>query len=331
MDNAQVRIGSGHRHAGIDAYRVFALAAVVMLHSFQPLSHDPETGTVLTYFARWAVPFFFITTGYFLGVSSPGTVDGILKLAKRLAPVMVFWVVVYLIYFNSISTLQDPKVIFGYIISGGPGFHLWFLSALGISAGAVFLCRGFGWAALLGIGITLYLIGLAFGPYREVFSLPEIPFGHREFKTRWGPFLGFLLVSTGYFLGKTKKHYTMMTGILLAEIGLIFQFLEGYGLWFMEGSFGPYDYLAGTALFGTGTFIMSLNSGHSRFTQMVAKVGPVTLGAYCIHLLFIRLLDSQFNQHHLLLSLFMGAIVFTLSVAASLLMSKVPYLRNVVK
>ncbi|PZP55842.1 MAG: hypothetical protein DI586_05620, partial [Micavibrio aeruginosavorus] len=300
------------RHIGIDACRVFAFACVVILHSFQPLGHDPEAGTVLTQFCRWAVPFFFLTTGYFLGFSKLSTIDGVWKLIRRLAPIMVFWLFVYMVFFGKLYALKRPDVLLSYILTGGPAFHLWFISALGISAAGVYLMRGFGWAGLMAVGIALYLLGLAFGPYRELLSLPEIPW-QGTFKTRWGPFLGYILVATGYYLGRTQIKLSMETGLLMALTGLAFQFIEGYSLWFAGKNFVPYDYLAGTALFGFGTFVMALNAGNSKFMQAVAKYGPVTLGAYCIHLFFIQFLAVYFDQADIALGLYLSSIVCVLS------------------
>ena len=319
-----------NRLGGIDAFRVFALIAVVLLHSFQPATDAPLDGGILLYFARWAVPFFFIVSGYFFGLRDPGTVDGIIKLAKRLTPVILFWLLVYIVYFKKTFVLTDPIAICKYLFTGGMAFHLWFLSALAIS-GAVVLCvKRFGLAVLFTVAALLYLFGLGFGAYRELLSLPEIPWGNQAFKTRWGPFLGVLFIAAGYYLGRKGVKTSLRTGLYITIFGAFLQLAEAYLIW-SNGYDFSYEFLFGTVPFGIGMFLVALNLNEGKFLTMLAPLGQAVLGAYCIHLIFLDLLSPHFDQTCLSQGVVLGAIVFILSLVASYLMSKIPYLHRVVK
>ena len=53
----------------VDVFRVFAAISVVLIHSWPAGSYSSSFGNVIVALSRYAVPFFFIVTGFFVGKS----------------------------------------------------------------------------------------------------------------------------------------------------------------------------------------------------------------------------------------------------------------------
>ncbi|WP_386119902.1 acyltransferase family protein [Weissella cibaria] len=53
----------------VDVFRVFAAVSVVFIHSWPVGSYSSSVGNVIVALSRYAVPFFFIVTGFFVSKS----------------------------------------------------------------------------------------------------------------------------------------------------------------------------------------------------------------------------------------------------------------------
>lgn len=302
------RDGIDMRIKSIDIMRVLAVFGVVALHT-QPFRGPQYFGTpymFLSYFIdqffRFAVPFFFVASGYFFGkkLQSHISVNVLFfRYFKRLFTIFVLWSIVYAVipqewlalklkygsfdafYWPYISGLakwiRDNPLIF--VMQGTRG-HLWFLVSLIISLFILTVFISLNWQRhILFFSIILYVTGLLGGAYSNT------PFGiNIHFDTRNGPFLGTFPTVLGWWLSQ-KEAPSASAAALLTLGGFALHIAEMVVLRQFFSLEAPPEYLIGTVFFGLGIFCLALaypDMGHSSFLQ---SLGKFTLGVYCSHIL----------------------------------------------
>lgn len=162
--------GRGHaqtvNYAGVDYFRIVAAVMVIAIHTapFSGISKDFDF--LLTYCAgRVAVPFFFMTTGYFVLGSwrKNGNNAGskVIRFIKKTLFLYVVSIVLYLpINFYSGGLPGSAGEFIRMLIFDGIFYHLWYFPAVIIGCFAVMmLLKKFPARTVLVITILLYLIG----------------------------------------------------------------------------------------------------------------------------------------------------------------------------
>lgn len=300
------------RNQNVDAFRVIAVLAVITLHAapFEnptvPLGQTIDVATVLNQLARFAVPYFFVISGYFFGLKADGgqeAINGLIRIFKRLVPLLLIWSAIYVIPFNFSSQhlpaasglraagdLMDPLQLQRKLLTGlfqGTKVHLWFVISLLWCAGiaTLFLVHGkLRW--LVAFSVTLYALGLLAKAYSAT------PLGlTTSFNTRNGPFFGLVFFTTGYLLSRTKPDRSWFRkGILLLMLGVLAHFSEIVVLnaWFDVSMLQ--DYVVGTYLLGLGTGLIALSGREIPGAATIGKYGKYVLGIYLCHFAFIDLL-----------------------------------------
>ncbi len=152
-------------YSGIDYFRFIASLLIIAIHT-SPLASFSETGDfILTRVAaRIAVPFFFMTSGFFL-ISRYACGNGKLRrFIKRTALMYGVAILIYIpvnIYNGYFETDNLLPNIIKDIVFDGTLYHLWYFPASIIGAAiAWFLVRKFDYKAALIITVILYFIGL---------------------------------------------------------------------------------------------------------------------------------------------------------------------------
>lgn len=315
------------RLVGIDAFRYFAFIAVVVLHCVPWVEDYGVEINIFKNLARFAVPFFFIASGYFLGRSNPAFIAGTLKAFLRLAPIFIFWTLAYLFLFGDLTDLAEPHKLVKIFISGGSAYHMWFLPALGTSLVLLLAVKDMNARIVVAFASLLYLIGLALGPYSDVLDLSAY-----AFRTRNGPFFGFALVTLGFYLSQRDIRLTFRKGVMIASAGLLLQISEAIFISYMtHKSFTGYDFLLGTIIFGAGVFVMALNSNENALIRQASEIGFATLGMYCIHVFFIVVLMNILDVYVLWQLILIILLVVISSSIVSVFAGKIPYLQRVFK
>jgi surface polysaccharide O-acyltransferase-like enzyme len=298
------------RITSVDVMRVIAIIAVIVIH-ICPFEESPvhvgeswDVGTVVVQMGRFAVPFFYILSGYLwaqkIGHESdvyPYTV----KVARRIAFVFVAWSAIYLLPMDFASTfegcrsgwfdqlMRNLKQITSSptrVLFSGTKYHLWYLpsllSALGITAFFV-RYRQQNWLGIL--ALALYIMALAGKAYDST------PLGfHSSFNLRNGPFFSLAFFVTGYFLQKYEaKPSWRRLGILISMAGITLQFSELYFLHKKWGISISQDFVVGTYFYGLGIAMIALSGLPFANLKKVAAVGPLVLGIYTSHLIFVEL------------------------------------------
>jgi len=270
------------RIESVDVFRVLAIISVIAIHS-SPFRVDViDSSEVYRYLdvlinqlSRFAVPFFFIISGYFWGLKVRKGDDPIssgLVMGKRISILFLVWCFIYLLplNFGSISeygVLGPIKVVYWNIsnlinepvplLIEGTKVHLWFLVgllfALSISA---LLIKNEQTKLLIILSVLLYMFGILAKAYSNT------PIGlNIDFNTRNGPFFSCILFVTGYLLsGKLINEKWLYSGLMVFLLGTVLHFSEIYILWAFFETSPRQDYVIGTYFMGTGIAMMALSN-----------------------------------------------------------------------
>ncbi|MDR3629800.1 MAG: acyltransferase [Desulfocapsaceae bacterium] len=302
-----------NRIESVDVFKLLAIIAVIAIHTEPFHGLLPESpadwkypGMVINQLARFAVPFFFVISGYFWGrrVRIRGSVRAIsAPMARRIALIFVCWSVIYMLPYNigamaeygvsaviraarlnAASLLDSPL----NLMMQGTKSHLWFLPAL--------LCAlAISWPlvarrrhkTLTAIAIILYLTGLLARSYSDT------PWGlHWAFDTRNGPFFSTIFFISGYFLADLTPHPRWFArGMMFFFLGFFLHLAEVYSLWRLYGR-DPYnqDYVIGTFCMGVGIAVAALANRAFCRNAVLSGLGRYTLGIYAVHHIFVDLL-----------------------------------------
>jgi len=342
------------RIESVDTIRLLAITSVIAIHT-SPFSQGTGEYNSLYYYlnilinqtARFAVPFFFIISGYFYGakiLKGFCPIDTAKNMVSRIAILYLSWCVIYLTPYNltaisEYGILGPVKVAYWDFINlidkpitllfEGSKSHLWFLASLIISIviTALFI-RNKRISLLVIISISFFI----FGNLTKAYSATD--FGiDINFNTRNGPFFGLVLFVSGYILAKQEvTKYWFSNGIIIFMGGLVLHFCEIYFL-MKEFNVSPLqDFVLGTYLMGVGAAIVSLSNHKLLCNKWSANLGKLTLGIYASHFIFVDLLrpiDRLIN--HPLWEVFFVVIVLLLSIIFTKVLSMSKLTKRIVE
>jgi surface polysaccharide O-acyltransferase-like enzyme len=340
-----------HRFQAVDVFRVLAILAVIALHTARhegpgAVGTAFDAATFLNQVERFAVPLFFILSGYFWSAKCRERADYLrcsLALGRRVLLLFLAWCAVYFLV-SELDTIRQLGLAgalaawaarlgamhggYATLLLQGAKVHLWFLPALAIAAllSGALLSRRLD-RTLFALAIALYAIGLAGKAYADT------PLGfHTAFNLRNGPFFSLPMFATGYALQRRGPQASWSsTGALLAIGGLALQLAEVAWLHHRFGTGMAQDFTLGTWAFGLGMAMIALSDLRLARIPALAALGPLVLGVYASHYLFVdglRAVDGieagpAGGLRYVLL-------VFLLSLGFTWLVSRIPVARRVV-
>lgn len=158
-------------YPNIDRFRLWAAWMVVAIHTLPFASFGGAWDGVLTLtLCRVAVPFFFMTSGFFLFRGGFADGEAVRRFCRRTAGMYGLAMLLYLPVNLYARQLVFPDVI-GDILINGTMYHLWYFPALilGVLIVAALLPR-LRVGGTLAVGVALYLLGLLGDSY---FALAE--------------------------------------------------------------------------------------------------------------------------------------------------------------
>jgi surface polysaccharide O-acyltransferase-like enzyme len=294
------------RSQSVDIFRVLGILAVIGLHVAQQtdpagLGRRLDIATLFDQLERFAVPMFFSLSGYFWAAKCEAPGDcwpRALALARRVLVLFVCWCLVYALASVATEAVRHGAFTRGIevvaarnkgpltLLLQGTKVHLWFLPALASAALISGACLAKGHGRLLAVLATLlFLAGLAGKAYAPALGLAP------RFNFRNGPFFSLALFGAGAALARLRPRPGWLgRGALLAGAGLALQLCETLWLHRRWGASLVQDYVAGTFLFGLGAAMMALSGASALRSPRVAAIGPLVLGIYASHYLFIDLL-----------------------------------------
>ena len=310
------------RVKSVDMFRLIAIVAIIVIHT-RPFDNYflHEHSLLLKYVfyimrnsARFAVPFFFVISGYFWGIKIRVSYSINLvtrKMIVRLSSLFLIWSIIYLFPYDQLVTMYQYGILgpikvlywsFGNKISSsikllfvGTQPHLWFLPSLifGVLITSVFIkCQSF--TALAISSVILYILMVLTRTYKM--NLCGISYVTNYYC--WGLFVSPICFASGYYLS-SKIHWSpnrwLMIGAVMTCVGVIVHAIEVYILCHMYGIAPDVAHGCGTYFMGCGVAMMSLSNSYLFKIECLSHLGTLTLGVYLIHLIFVDAL-TPFSQ-----------------------------------
>ncbi|NOT12422.1 MAG: acyltransferase [Methylococcaceae bacterium] len=320
------------RFANLDFLKIVAIYFVIVLHAM-PIMVDKQNSLIygiLNNIARFAVPCFFIMSGYFAGEKIIQN-KLFFKTLKRILVLFLFWNFFYLMIPLNCSGLQKVgylriKYWDFYQIVTHPckvllqGFygHLWYLESLALAFVYLFLTSKISIKFVFGLALIQYIICVLGGGYSET----GIGF-HMPFTSRNGPFASALFVSLGWYFSITKLKLPWQPSLLLVGIGFFTQYFEYILLTSKFPRAIHYEFMFGTPIMAVGVFLLFL--GFRSEQSFFSNLGNLSLGVYVLHVLVLDHIRYAIDITHLSIDNFMFFVltvfVYLLSIGFSFLFS----------
>lgn len=319
-------------YIGIDRFRLLAAFLIIAIHTGPLTSYNATADFLLTHIiARIAVPFFFVTSGFFLISRHTYDMEQLKGFLKKTGLLYLCSILLYLpinIYNDYFAMEYLLPNIIKDIIFDGTMYHLWYLPASMLGAIIAFtLVKKFGLRIAFAVASILYLIGLfgdsyyGLGANNEVIQrLYQALFQISDY-TRNGIFFAPVFFVLGGVLRAHGTHCSTAKHVfgLLISLGL----LLFEGLLLHKMGVQRHDSM----------YIMLLPCMYFLFSLLLAWRGkesswlrPVALLMYIVHplmIVIIRLLAKRWGQealwisnrfvHYLLVS--MASVLVSLGIA----------------
>ncbi|WP_195606024.1 acyltransferase [Klebsiella oxytoca] len=310
------------RNSWLDLLKFIGIFAVVVIHvgPFYHLDDLKPVGVLINNIMRFAVPCFFMCTGYFLNSDASlfNKYDNvrIKKNIKKLIVVFFIWNVIY--YF---LMPQNFHFTLNTIILGTAP-HLWFLSAL-------IQCL-----------LLKYFFNVIFDRItisrKLVFSLSLSFFliFYYYFKYCFSDSIyikSILCVFVFYIYGAIIRCSTNMQkpiSVALIFLGVILQLSESFLAWKYLSLSPTIDFNFGTLLFSVGVFNLFLIQKST--CSKLANFGKDSLGVYLIHYYIIILINKLNLDYDVINDILKIFLVFIISYAFTMFIKKIKYFKLLV-
>jgi surface polysaccharide O-acyltransferase-like enzyme len=307
------------RKNGIDLFRLIAAFFIMCIHTNYG-ALNPEYVDSLRLLSRWAVPFYFLATGFFLGDKIANInldFNRIEKNVSVLISILIVSSVIYLpldyIHGNSINSIAT--------ILTGSYFHLWFIG--GLLIGYIFIWYLFyiqKIKVLPYISIFIMLSALLTDSYDQFFNL-SLDFSLSAL------LLAIPFMHIGIIISK-KDTSTISNKLLIALvlIGLFIQFIEAE-LFLKLFDYEKYTHqlLLGTIITAIPLFILSskINLKENRFSKW-GKNHSLTLYLYhpLVYEIMRVFLTKIAPNYYDAISIFYPFIGFVLTLIFAILLNR---------
>ncbi|EJR54679.1 hypothetical protein IIM_01619 [Bacillus cereus VD107] len=329
------------QYFAIDITRVIAAILVITVHT-DPLFHYSQDGNyfLVSVLARIAVPFFFVTSGFFFASkirikhSLKEDLPRVIPVISRLIKLYVIWTLIYFpfqmyIWIKSGESWSYWLVYLQKAFFEGSYYTLWYLSALIFAMAFSFvlfkLCKP---QIVLGITLMLFVCGTTLQSYFDIFGSEDfLSWYYTIFlTTRNGLFFGSFFVSLGMYSAYSKKKSSQKYNLgclFLSFVLLAFEafnvqhlaFTKGNGMWFM---------LVPTVYFLFMTLLNVNLENHSSYHIL----RPLSFLMYVSHGLFLILFSKLYRIDSLLyfIAILLGTCIF--SVVLLFVSKKIPRLKK---
>ncbi|MFM2587736.1 acyltransferase [Vibrio sp. TBV020] len=314
----------------IELGRVIAILAIAAMHcqmflTYWQVDGTPWFGYIFNQITRFAVPLFFLISGYLIQPKLITDPIGTLKrYVSPLLRVFIVWSIICLAMpFNlgkvaEVGYLAERQGYWGFLaqtplntLFEGGLVHLWFIPAL-ISAAVItaLLAKWNKLTLLVPLAFAMYIYGVLAGSYQGLTEFWAPIF------TRNGPFFSTLLFAIGFTIRQKGIRTTTRQAFTLTLLGFAMHFTEAYLLNQHEQPFNANDFLFGTVLWGTGCFMWLLANPTLGEGRWLTKQSKYVLPLYVAHLPMIIVMMNvsgilQFTGFTKDMTTLFGAIVVT--------------------
>lgn len=312
--NPSARTEPGSRSNVIDLFKLVLAVMVVGVHV--PLFSDmhPDAGTVLTEgLYRIAVPSFICLTGYYLQLARPGAW---FRATLRFIGLYLIWSLIYApVWVDAVIASERPvltllkSMVIGY-------WHLWYLAALCFAIPLFALLHRAPTAHLLGIAISLFLIGLAL-QYGEILTVQprNLPLHY----WRNGLFLALPFLLLGHLLRRHRlaERVDPRSLLFLALASIALLMIEAILMAHFGGYTGHADFRLCLLIAAPSSVVFALSLAGRRFgTGLPKGLGDIATALYLLHPGFI----ITFNKVGLVISTPTTIVILVLTMASALVL-----------
>lgn len=305
------------RIVGIDAFRLAAAFSVILLHVGNYAGLHSYIGIELKLLGRWAVPFFFIVSGYFL---APHIAQDQTRLATKSAKTLTIFIISNILFIPLLLTNQGilgtlSSLLSFKIITQGTSNHLWFLSSLTFAMFVFYSLLSFGARKIISVIVVGSLIILLTIAYHPDFSLAS----------RFARYIScFPFMYLGIIFKLKNINPQIKVSITILCVGFLLQNIEVYILSKIV-SMSPLDheFLIGTFPFAIGMFFVSLRIPKNKIVIWFSDLGiKYSLGIYIFHPYFTSLLKKMDFIKTSILSMIIAPLAFFLTLSFLMLLSR---------
>ena len=286
------------RNNSIDLVKLIASFCVVSLHVGFYEHYPPIFGEIIRLSGRWAVPFFFIVSGYFIGLSRT---EG--KELVQVVKVIKIFFISSLIFSPLLFVLKSNISIIGFFRTG-TWFHLWFLSSLIIGLVFFWLVRKYAKNALVPLSILSIILYAIFDVQAYI---PDSNSYFSSMHSFIRHSISFPFIVIGYHLSKNDRF--KWNGWLFS-LALIAYFIEPFLFNSLLGSIVEQRQFPLATVFVTiciFMFCLKSKPKESKFSEYGRKY---SLGIYIIHPIVLAVFSLSFAkvgfEKNSLILLFLG-------------------------
>lgn len=231
------------QYHAIDIMKFICSIMVIVVHTLVLLPYSTFGNFVVTnIFGRFVVPFFFISTSFFVSMKSRSNPTYFRKYIIALTKLYLFWSILYIpcgfVWIQ--QNLDIPfylypiALVLGFFYLG-TYYHLWYVPALIFSLIVVeWYTKRFRLRTLIPIAFVLFCIG-SLETYYGVVNIPIVQsvidkYMMVFFTTRNGLFFGLFFVACGYYLSKSDRLLHIEHKRRWLVVSLILLVIEAYVL-----------------------------------------------------------------------------------------------------
>lgn len=328
----------------LDLVKIFACIAVVGLHTLQK---DISLLNALLYYAcGFAVPAFFMSTGYILLNRFDINKKYSVKKIKNILKIVLIWslllfcakilFVAILTKKNEIQILEFLKIAVGSVVQRGKLWQFWYLGAL-ILVYMILPILLKNRENILKIWLVLVVISVCVQIVSYIIGQPLQSYCIQTFRI-WTWLQYFIL---GGLIGKYKKeefelkkmNFKKHTIIFFAFTILVVVYQNYIGKFVLHNSYAEYFYgsiITVTWLIILFTWIMNLTLSQ-KIINIIKYIVPVTMGVYIVHPLIISIIMRVILINTILKSFLFFVFIVFISFVIVRIMYKIPILKELIK
>jgi len=294
---------------GIDLFKLIAAILVVILHC---MGNDlGSIGQMFKYvICSIAVPFFFITSGYFFGRglnkknNSKDKKQYFIKYEKNLIKIYIVWSIIGIPFMvNLYYGLYDGNILYIFLLmirnvffTGTFGVYWYLLAMIGASILIYFFMYKNKLNLMYLLSFIFFMFGILYSGFQNMLS-DNILFSYL-FKLTWILFscernflmVGWFYMSIGYYFSTHKVNFKMPTLVLLFCICTILKVGEYYLN--SSGILNGNNLIIVQSLQSVIYFLIGLNLNIGILDKYSKIMRELSSTIYFTHFLFIYIIDS---------------------------------------
>lgn len=283
-------------NATIDYLKFFFALGIVALHTGFLL--DTQNGFYIhTIVFRLGVPFFFLTSGYYLAAKNKSNDNVTIKnyIKKLITPYLILSTCYLIINLVRNNTMTPGELLngFWFILTGRSQSVIWFVGAL-ITSCVILLHTKEERKLKISIiiAIVIYIIGLLFNTYSFLINNEYLDFFYNFLINNFlnnsnALFEGYLFVAIGYYLNKYKNNYVLKSNIIMLISGTIVLLFEVFLVHNHLDKVINYEYYLSHIVLIPNLFLFAKNVNIKCKSFLIRKLSSYI---YYFHYLFIILL-----------------------------------------